>query len=769
MKMHRFVITAAIVLACVCCCRALVVKGLVITSDTDNLVVGATVRVEADSVLQPVTQTTNNGRFSASVPDNAAVCRITVDLPGYDSQTITVNNPQEDVDLGRIELKPAAIYLDAIEVTTNSRVLDLPNKSIIFPTKIEKERALSPINLIKQISYAAPMIDVKEYPSSISIAGEAPQILINGVRKTYDDLDALKSENILKVEFVTYPDGRYGKPYLNVITVKPETGGDFMASLMAPVNSRQENHQIYTSYRRGKQELALNYNGSFSDSRKIHTSEVERYFAPDRTYEFNIAGLPSRSLDHDHRASLDYSLVASPKKMLEATASFNYHSKNDHIRQICAEPSTEYTRHNHRYFKTLSPQLSLYGSLPIGESNRLEMSLAGSFESGDYLRGLSQSNGYTENTYTTSDAYSLVGRVYFEHSFSWSTLYINFGHRYSKASNKYIIGEQTADKQRLHQNRTVANISLSGQLGNILYYDATVGLTHVKVDKSYTNPSAYLSLMKKVKNATFRYTFNVSSNTNSLSDYSTVMLPVNEVLYSIGNPNLKDQLLMSHRPTVSYNYRKLALFTGVYYATTSNVPLTIIDYISDPNSPAYEKFLQTTQNGKRNNRLQVFLVASMSDLFGHLSLKAQATYNRLSTRWKNQRWNKNFLHFLGSASAYFGNWQFNLGVGLMPFYSLYGNFLWRDTTTWFLDAGWHKGNLSVTCMVSDLFAKRAAYQVRTTMAVGALRESAWWDASQNNRVAFNIRYQFSFGQSLRKGSRNVSGGASPDSGVKVNY
>lgn len=748
---------------------ASVVKGTVYSAEDESVLIGVEVTALVDSVQTLSTKTGNRGDFSLNVPDGANRCSLTVSSNGYEPHKFSIANLAGDVDLGRILLTPTVSTLGEVSVTASStRVIDLPDKSIVFPTQLEKDRSTDPLNLLTQISYAAPSLSVNEQGRSVTIEGRTPQILINGVKRNYDDLNALDPQDVLKVEYITYPDIRYSAPYINIVTVRNPTGGSFMANLRAPVTTRQENHQIYASYRRGIHEVSVNYMGTVRDTRGEHTDLTESYFAPDRTYKTELQGLPSRTIDRAHDASVEYAIVGSPKKMLVTTATLDYHSQDRDLDQLSKGLSNQFSRFTVYDSKTFNPGLSIYGSLPVGSSGRIEINLSGAYESGDHMRSMTQSNGYDETTAIKSDSYSLGGELYYEHSFPWSKLTASLTHRYSHASNRYtVVDERT--HSRMHSEKTTASISLSGQIANILYYYASVGVTHTKVEKGSTSPYAYLMLRRKLGNVSLSYDLSTSSWARGLSAYSDVVLPVNEILYQTGNLYLRDRLEIQNRLTATYSYRKFSAQLGLGYTTDRNTPITVCEYIDDPASPLYGKFLETTGNGRRGDDFSTNLTMGLYNLLDHYSIRLNGSYENMSSRGDGHRWRKACFNSSMSAAAYFGPWQFGIGVSPFPQYSLYGNQLWRQRTSWGVSASWHKGTWSVGCQVSDLFRKRAGYEEKTTMAIGSMSKSRSWIKDWNNWVSLSIRYQISFGREAKKEQRNVSGDTRTDSGVNLSY
>lgn len=768
--MKRLMFMAMIVAMIVwsaCILHAGIIKGRVLSSEDESIITGAKVTVYEDSVKVSEISTDNKGAFSIEIVDGGKEYRLEIRQPGYDTSVLSARNPWGTVDLGRILLTPEATMLNDVEVTVASKVIYLPDKRIIFPSQLEKDRSVNPLNLLAQISYSDPSLDIDEFHKSISVNGMTPQILINGVKKSYSDFNVINPRNVLKIEYVTSPDVRYGVPYVNIVTVKPPQGGSVMAEVSAPVTTRQENHQAYSSYRRGKHEVAVNYNGTFRDSRKEYCDLTEQYFAPDKTYEFIFKGQPSRLLDRDHGGSVEYSLIESPKKMLVATAALSYHSNDRDNRQMCETPSESFRRLTRNYNKDLSPSLQLYGSLPVTDDGRIEMNLTGAYNSGDYNRRMAQTNGYDETTVTKSDAYTIGAEIYYEHRLSWSRFNIGLSQNFTGASNIYDIGGASAT-DRLHSANTMISASLGGQAGRILGYFVSAGLKHHRVERGYTSPYFYLSLQKDVRDVHLQYQASFSSSSGSLSQYSDILLPVNEILYRTGNMALKNTNGGGNNINATYTHNNFSALAVASYYAWYNVNITLWDYVDDPSSPIYGKFIQTYHNdGSRYAVFGTGLILRLSNLFNHLSLSGSVLYRDARSRWQEHEWGKKWATVSGAARAYFGDWQFGTTVALIPDYTMSGNFLWRNFPWWGISGSWKKGNLSVSCEISDLFSKKAYYQEKTTMAIGGISESSSWIADKNNWIAFTLRYQLSFGQQPYKPQRNVSGDTRVDTGVKL--
>lgn len=745
------------------------VKGTVCSAEDESIIIGAEVTALIDSLQTLEAKTDNSGRFNIRILDYPVSCALTVSHPGYEDQTINIKNVADNVDLGKILLSARVSTLEEVSVSASSkRVIDLPDKSIIFPTQLEKNRATDPMNLLDQLAFSAPELSVSGNGRSVTILNSTPEILINGVKRNYADLFALDPQDIFKVEYITYPDIRYGAPYINIVTVKHPTGGSFMANLNAPVTKPQESHFLYASYRRGIHEVAVNYSGSYSKKRKEHSELSEQYFAPDRTYETELKGVSEHGTDRSQNITADYYLMGGPKKMLVTTAALSYGSGDRRSEMLSTGLNEKFTRYNNGDNRSLSPSLNIYGTLPVRTAGKIEVNISGSYSSGKYGSAMTETNGYATSTRVSNDAYSLNGNVYYEHNLSWSKLAATFSHRFSRASNVYTINGAD-QRNRLTQHRTVASATLSGQLRNIMYYYVAAGLYHTKVDKGYTTPYAAIFLRKPIRSLMLIYEFRTTTSPLGLNSYSDVIRPVNELLYATGNLNLKNQVSIFNRIYAGYGYRRFFTNLNVTYTNNTNPLFRVCEYIDNPLNPLYGKFLSTTLNGRNSSVFAADFTMSFNNLLDHYSIKLEASYKDLRSHGLGRTWRKSFLAGNINAAAYFGPWQFNVFANPFPSYSLSGNLLWMEMpyTVWGIGASWHKKAWSVGCQMNDFFIRKPFYQKKTTMAGDMTTRSRYWMGDNSNWISINVRYQISFGRQARKAQRTLNSDTKVDTGVSL--
>lgn len=193
--------------------------------------------------------TDNNGKFSLS-HINIGTIVVETKGDGYVPIRLEVVTGETDTDLGMLSLDKV-VDLEEVTVTASNRI-NAPGKTIVYATRVEKERAASPFNMLTILSYKAPQIHVRESERILTINGEEPEILINGVKRPMSFISTIKSDAIDKIEFSSMPDIRFGKRYLNIITKRSSEGGWLMADVTGSITTPRYFFRGAAEYSKGK-------------------------------------------------------------------------------------------------------------------------------------------------------------------------------------------------------------------------------------------------------------------------------------------------------------------------------------------------------------------------------------------------------------------------------------------------------------------------------------------------------------------------------------
>ncbi len=134
---------------------------------------------------------------------------------GYKDDTVSIL-AYSDKNLGIIYLEPESKEIEKITVTAELKREEI-DKEVVLVTKEMKARSANVKDLLEQ----APGVSYDRYNNQISVDGETNiLILVNGLKKSPEYIEALNPERIWKIEIIRDPGGRYGlEGYSAIINV----------------------------------------------------------------------------------------------------------------------------------------------------------------------------------------------------------------------------------------------------------------------------------------------------------------------------------------------------------------------------------------------------------------------------------------------------------------------------------------------------------------------------------------------------------------------
>ena len=215
------------------------IKGLVIDYETDSPLEYATVSLFRlqDSTLVSGVITDMQGAFSLkTIPGKYYVL---IQFMGYKDEVInvTINNPRELINLGKIIMKPDSALLDEVEIVAEKSTMSMTLDKRVF--NVGKDVSSTAGNAIEVLDNI-PSVNV-DVEGNVSLRGDSGvQILVDGKvsglagTSTQDALRSLQADMIEKIEVVTNPSVRYDAEgtagIINIVLKKDKRKG-FNASV----------------------------------------------------------------------------------------------------------------------------------------------------------------------------------------------------------------------------------------------------------------------------------------------------------------------------------------------------------------------------------------------------------------------------------------------------------------------------------------------------------------------------------------------------------
>lgn len=743
------------------------IKGSIISDNSP--VQGVMVKLnDSDGKETDQSTTDSKGVFVFSNIESEKIV-VLAEAEGYSPLRLEIVTGGADTDLGKLNIE-RIIELKDVTVTTSRRVT-APGKTIVYASKVEQERATSPYNMLTILSYKAPQIHVRESERILTIGGEEPVVLVNGIKRSASFIASLRPDAIEKIEFSTVPDIRFGKCYINITTTPVSEGGWVMADVTAAVTTPRNFISGVAEYVRGKNAFMLYYNGDYRHGRREIINEEEHYIGGDKDISLSAEGKPSSSLDKAHQLNFIYTRVPSKKSMLVATATLDFHKNDRKINDYVRDFTRDYDRTNDRGYKGTTPRLSLYYNLKASENATIEIDAAGSYTDYTAHRNLSYSTGYDSRMYTTSPSWDFSTEAIWRQKLPFARLNtgLTFGH--SKSSTKYYI-DDTPTRQTLRNTNLNVYTAMSGNLWTV-GYRLGAGLRWFKAEESIVSPDFTVNLQRNLGSLfSLSYNFRYNPQMPSMSNYNDLATPINDLMYRVGNDKIKATHNTTNIIQIDFNKNKFYISLQSTLFNASRPIVMDYSYQDDPTKPLAGFFLERKSNGKKFFSYGFDCNIGVSNLWNFLSFRA-------STGWGHSHLNaaKSFTHctwYLDlSMSMYWNGWQLNMSAeNVVPQWSLGGYGYNLQTRRWpYTSLALYKkiGKFNLHVSWSNLFSRYGGRYCTKTLSEVVAKTSDYRMNDQGNLVEVGVRYQFVTGKLLNKRDRSIRATSNSDNGVSWDY
>lgn len=151
------------------------------------------------------------------------------------------------------------------------------------------------------------------------------------------------------------------------------------------------------------------------------------------------------------------------------------------------------------------------------------------------------------------------------------------------------------------------------------------------MSKSFVKPKATVSLNYPFnKHFTANYMYMYDSSLPSLSNFSEIVRTVDDLIVQTGNVNVKPGEWFRNRFYIRYNTGNFYATGEVNYNYTNNPIVQQYQYISDQNSPYYDKFMSRVENGDFDKQLNLQLYLGYQNLFDHITIYGTVGWDKFN-------------------------------------------------------------------------------------------------------------------------------------------
>lgn len=637
------------------------IRGIVLAEQDTTPVVAAKCILMADGKPIADVLTDDKGVFTLSTPLKGKLM-VTIDKDDFNPTDVIVDAGAKEVNLGNVWLSSGTL-LDELKVD-GSITFDAKGRTIVYPSQADVKASPNSLSLFSKLPLSGMLAD--PVFRTITVLGDSPTILIDGVLSTLQDLLLIKPANIEKIEYSILPPARYAngnsKGFISVTLKQRNDGGDVYVWVRAPFNAVMDDASVRASYHQGPSAFTLSCSPSWRNYHKVYDTIEESYIGNDGfridqvskdCNPFNYFMLP---------ASLRY--IYAPNSATVFTATLNMSLYKSHRLQY---GETQEFLHNDFDFENeqnnndLSTSLDLYFRRDFNDKSSLEAQMVGTLSDNRYDRDNSYfyHDGRTESypIDIKSKRRSLITAVSYVHNFSdYTSLTAGVKNTLSHSRNLY----RTTDYEpTLTENNNYVYVSVS-QMINKVYLTARTGtlLYWLRNDDNKRNYARNLTSFQVQWTPMQMFSLNgyadYSSGLPGLSSLTDYAQQISPYLISNGNPDLKGSHYISTYVGPTFRYKKLSVGMRVSYVRSINSVYNAYSYIGDG------MFLSQSENAKHDDSWSGGLQVQMNDLKG-FGFNVYVEYGHTATAGSDWKLS------LASWSGWINLW-YNIGKFTLAYY-----------------------------------------------------------------------------------------------------
>lgn len=739
---------------------AYTISGKVMDTEKEPII-GANVVFSCDSIIMSTTQSDVNGDFLFSTEQIGEIT-VSVSMIGMITSNIQFESKGSNVNLGNISLEESPIMLNGVDVVAQN-VIEKGCNYIIHPTTKELNQSGTAIDLLENLQYKLPGLQVNSTLNSVTIENGRAIFQINGRQVEYSRIQSLNNDNILRIEYSNVSDIRFGTSVMGVINfiTKPTSkGGSVLVNAIGAVGDFV-NSNIGATFNYCKSEWTIDYGNAWKDFNKVYNTGTEIFVGRDCPIIREHLPLPSSYKNLTNKLSLGYSYICNPATMFAITLGGNItdlkQGTNSLTRQTEGQNISEYSSIIADDNVSFTPNIDLYFRSQLNKTSRLEINVYGSISSSDYLRKLdynSSSNTYSQFSANDNSSWRTGGEVLYTKAYNGiETKYgVNYYHNY--AENLYSENGGEAQLSKQNNDNIYLYGSISGQIKR-LTYNIGIGGRYFKTDNGIENQNS-IKLNTKI---TLNYKFNTKWSANylfmldpkmpTLSAQNDIIQRIDNISYNVGNPNLKPPTYFRNRIYLRYATTKVNMSLWIAHSRNLNPIYNSYTYISDVNSPYYNMFVSKSSNAKHDDLINFEMQLGYTGI-KNLMIYGVAGWDMYSFSGFGKIGSfDNFYANINIAYA-LKNWKFSSRYEVRPRYSLSGNILKTPERGNAVIVQYQWQDFWFSVGIINPFTKRGALYKTKELSDVHPAYSNLYVKNGANAVMLGFTYRINFGEKFKK-------------------
>ena len=750
--------------------KGIVLSGIVLDAESKPLE-GANVALydERDSSLVVGIATDKRGAFRIEC---APLSRsyLHVSFLGYKEQTQGLINVRENLDLGKILMLKDEIQMEGVEVVASQQTR-LFDRVIVYPAVDQVKVSPTSFDLLSNMML--PGLDVNVVERTAKYMDKTVEFRVNGRKVTVQEVDALTSNEIEKVEYIDSPGLEYGPgvgAVVNYVTKEPVSGFILSTNLMNALYVGFGNDNVNMRWNHKDSEFGLSYQTSFRKYRKRSNDRTEGYYFPDgREIVREYVGEDTPFKSQYHTVALSYNLLKKDDYMFSVIGRFTYdYSYRNYLTNLYENKSSLGRQSSFDDKRNLLPELDLYFSKQLTPKQSLSVNVVGGYndsEFGYWYREKADGDYFTSFT-AEGSRYNLIGEVKYQNNFHENHKVL-FGARDKLFLEDDHYSSETGTRET-DNNDFYFYGDVSGKFNKFFYHAALAGTasSYRQGGRDFTfwsfEPFVYLSYRPSSRSMFFAQ-LNVMSTDPVVSNMNDVTQVINPYLLSRGNPDLSPYTTYEVLAGYDYTGKRLTFeLMGAY--EHRHEPIT--DHIYYDNQE--DVFVNSYLNQGAMKRYDITACGKYTGLFNKiLTLSARLRYNHYETTGLGYRHHLNVFSAQLEALATYKDFSFSI-TGNTRNKSLLGERLSYPELYSTALIQYRKDNCFIGLGMYYPFAKQ--WDAGTDVLSAIAPQKSWTKIKENGRMLF-VRFSWSFstGRKYQGGQKNLNnqGGRSSLSSMPV--
>lgn len=614
-----------------------------------------------DSIFISGGTTDQQGRFSITNLDKGNY-NLQISSIGYQTRQIEIKDFTSALDLGNISIDSATIALNEVVVKGNP-VIHQADKKILLPTSYQLKSATNGLKLLQNMQLNRIQVDPLRKTIKSSDEGEV-QLRINGAKVEIEEINSLRPEDIIRIEYHDTPSLRYGHDVAAVIDYivrHRETGGYFALDANISPHTAWGDYTAVGKANYKRSEWNVNYRRQY---RGLHFwRENEETFKRDETTTFTRLedGIPNKSIFNYDRLNLNYN-YQKDKDWLVNIGFRNRHTREDqNIKSnlySVDQPDQQVLMKDLNRSKYYSQSVDAYLQRNLKNQQALILNVVGTYTHNNDDRDYTESLDATSLTAITSgikgEKYSIITEGIYERPLGKGKISTGLYHRQSISKNNYM--GTVSKRTQMQEAHSSAYAEYTGKFGKFTLIAGLKGYRswYNQSDKGYENYTILPRLRMTYNlsnNSYIKYRGEILKRTPNLGDMSDVRQLIDSLQIRQGNPNLKLSTIYNNVMNI---YFKKGLFS-------TNLTL----FHQYQHRPVMEEtvregqmFIRTNNNQKswqKFNPEAEFRFGPIKDI---LTVSFTTGLNYFDSRGNNYHHTYSNWYYMGEIMASYKKWSF---------------------------------------------------------------------------------------------------------------